>query len=104
MDLIKSLIYKKLILNILQLLKLFCVAIFDAFDYILSSTWNRKTFFIRLQPVSFMASVFCLIIYQASFKSINYFIISLDIIFLLTTLFLIMYHVFKDPENLLFNN
>lgn len=85
----------------IKVAKLFCVAFFNAFDYILTSAWNRKYVIICLFPLSITAFMSCLIMYQTSFSFIYYFIISLDIIFFLTTLFLIMYHVFKEPEFLL---
>jgi len=99
---IKCLLSNNCLLKFLALIiKSLFIVLSNIFGQTIDSVLNKKTILVvKLFPVSIMSIVICLIAGQILYKFLHYVIIFfLCIIFLFTTLFIILYHVLKEPEN-----
>lgn len=92
------------LLNFLILvIKSLFIAVSDIFGHTIDSILNRKAILvIKLFPISIMSIVIYLLIGHISLKYTHYLmIIYLNVIFLFTALFIILYHALKEPGNFL---
>lgn len=86
---------------LVSVIKSLFIALSNIFGNTMDSILNKKTILVvKLFSVSLMSVVICLLAGQISYRYIHYLIIFfLDIVFFFTALFIILYHVFKEPEN-----
>ncbi len=77
------------------------IVLSNIFGQSIDSILNKKTMFVvKLFPVSLMSIIICFLESQISYKYVHYLtIFFLEIVFFFTGLFIILYHVFKEPEN-----
>lgn len=72
-------------------------------NFVRAQVW-KETFVIKLYPFSMIFIVIYLTLRLASLRISKYSTISLDIIFFFSILILVMYQIFKEPENLFSKN
>lgn len=87
----------RILLTIMAFVVLSCVFV-PFFDFLSAS---KVTPVIRQIPVTLISVVICLIASQIFLKYLHYSILFLEIVFFFTTLFVILYHVLKEPETIL---
>ena len=80
-------------------LKSIFIVLSNIYGYTVDSILYRKTMLVvKLFPVSIMSIVICLVVGQILCRYLHYLILFLDIVFFFTALFIILYHILKEPE------
>lgn len=99
-------LFKKIILKILIFIfKSLGIAVINTCESVfVHAQISKETFVIKFYPFSTIFIAICLILKLAFLRISKYSTISLDIIFFFSILILVMYHIFKDPENLFLKN
>jgi dolichol kinase len=69
--------------------------VFQGFKWLLEVTPALNTFLVFITKATFLVSL----ILCAFGRTSNHIILSLDILYLISLLILILYHIFKQPEN-----
>lgn len=98
---INNTLKNKYISFMLKAITYICVSLAIVFKRIFTSALNSKEL-VKLFPISIMLIAISFILRLADFNYNSYCIESLDITFLLSILFLILYHNLKEPSKLPF--